>query len=83
MIELLGELVEKEPVIGNKRPGPEVVLDKFENMGFDPDVWTPDAEQLRDHEEFFETQPYQEVGYEDRRTSSQSSKVRGTDRRWR
>lgn len=66
MVGLLGELVDEETVIGNERPGQEVIIDKFEGMGLEPDVWTPDVEQLREHEAFFETQPYQEVGYEDR-----------------
>lgn len=66
MVDLLGDLVSKKTVIGNERPGQEVIIDKFEQMGLDPDVWTPDVEQLREHEAFFETQPYQEVGYDDR-----------------
>jgi acetylornithine deacetylase len=66
MVDFLGDLVEKETVIGNERPGQEVVIDVFEEMGLAPDVWTPDVEELRTHEAFFETQPYQEVGYEDR-----------------
>lgn len=66
MIELLGDLVERETVIGNERPGQEVIIDTFEEMGLEPDVWTPQIEQLCDHEAFFKTQPYQEVGYENR-----------------
>ncbi|WP_114578989.1 ArgE/DapE family deacylase [Saliphagus sp. LR7] len=66
MVKLLGSLVDKETVIGNEGPGQEVVIDKFEKMSLEPDVWIPDVDDLREHEGFFETQPYQEVGYEDR-----------------
>lgn len=66
MIDLLGDLVAAETVIGNEQPGQEVIIDTFRSMGLDPDVWTPDIEELRDHELFFETQPYQDVGYDDR-----------------
>ncbi|MEF8813712.1 MAG: ArgE/DapE family deacylase [Halovenus sp.] len=66
MVAFLGDMIDKETVIGNELPGQEVVIDKFESMGLEPDVWSPDVEELRDHEAFFETQPYQEVGYEAR-----------------
>ena len=66
MLELLEELVSKETVIGNEKPGQEVMIRKFEEMGLEPDIWEPDVEELQQHEAFFETQPYQEVGYEDR-----------------
>jgi acetylornithine deacetylase len=66
MVGFLADLVEQETVIGNERPGQEVVIEKFESMGLSPDVWTPDADSLRNHEAWFETQPYQEVGYDDR-----------------
>lgn len=35
-------------------------------MGLDPDVWEPSAEDLEDHEAYFETSSYEDVGYEDR-----------------
>ncbi len=66
MVGLLEDLVGEMTVIGNERPGQEVIIEKFDEMGLESDVWTPDAEQLRQHEAFFETQAYQEVGYEDR-----------------
>lgn len=66
MVAFLGDMVDKKTVIGNEKPGQEVVIEQFESMGLEPDVWTPDVEQLREHEGFFETQPYQEVGYDDR-----------------
>lgn len=66
MVDFLADMVDKRTVIGNEKPGQEVVVEKFEDMGLEPDVFTPDVETLRDHEAFFETQPYQEVGYDDR-----------------
>jgi acetylornithine deacetylase len=56
MVSFLGDMIDKKTVIGNERPGQEVVVDKFESMGLEPDVWTPDVEKLREHEAFFETQ---------------------------
>lgn len=66
MVALLRALVERETVIGNEGPGQAVIVDAFEDMGLSPDVWTPDVTTLSEHEAFFETQPYQAVGYEDR-----------------
>lgn len=66
MIDLLADLVDKKTVVGNEKPGQDVIVDKFERMDLSPDVWTPDVDTLREHEAFFETQPYLEVGYDDR-----------------
>jgi len=66
MIGLLEDLVGQQTVIGNEGPGQQVIVERFEEMGLDPDVWTPDVDRLRKHEAFFETQAYQDVGYEDR-----------------
>jgi acetylornithine deacetylase len=66
MIDLLDGLVGERTVTGHEGPGQEIVAETFEEMGLEPDVWTPDADRLREHEAFFETQAFQEVGYEDR-----------------
>lgn len=66
MLSFLSDLVDAKTVTGNERPGQSIVIEKFESMGLDPDVWTPSAEDLKDHEAFFETQAYQERGYEGR-----------------
>lgn len=66
LVELTGALVEAKSVTGHERPAQDVVADRLEAIGLDPDVWEPDAERLRDHEAFFETSSYVEYGYDDR-----------------
>lgn len=66
MVDLLSRLVAAETVTGNERPGQEVVIGEFEGLGLDPDVWEPAVENLRDHEGFFETSTFGQVGYEGR-----------------
>ncbi len=66
MVTLLGELVGERTEIGHEASGQEIMIETFEGMGLEPDVWTPDVDALRKHEAFFETQAYQAVGYDDR-----------------
>ncbi len=63
MLDLLSDLVAARTVTGNERPGQEVLLERFEGFGPDPDVWEPDPERLRDHEGYFETSSFVERGY--------------------
>ena len=66
LLAFLSDLVAAETVTGHEGPGQDVVIERFESMGLSPDVWTPDADALRDHEAFFETSAYAAVGYEGR-----------------
>ena len=66
LVALLDDLVAARSVTGEEAPAQEVVIESFESLGLDPDVWEPDAEALREHESFFETSSFTEVGYEDR-----------------
>lgn len=66
LVSFLSDLVEAQTVTGHERPAQELMVDRFESLGLDPDVWEPSAEVLRDHEAFFETSSYADVGYEDR-----------------
>jgi len=66
LIEFLSRLVAAESLPGEERPAQEVMVERFESLGLEPDVWDADAEALRDHPGFFETTPYLEYGYEDR-----------------
>jgi len=66
LVELLADLVAENTVAGNEAAGQEVIIDEFESLGLDPDVWEPDADALRGHPGFFETTSYKEHGYEGR-----------------
>lgn len=66
LLSFLESMVEAETITGNEQPGQEVVIEKFESLGLEPDVWEPDVDNLRDHEGFFETSTFTEVGYEGR-----------------
>jgi len=66
LLELLETLVETRTVTGNEGPGQEVVVDRLESIGLEPDVWEPDPRRLRDHEGYFETSSFVDVGYEGR-----------------
>lgn len=62
----LARLVEEKTVAGNEQAGQKHVIEKFESLGLKPDVWEPDAANLRNHPGFFETTGYQKHGYEGR-----------------
>lgn len=66
LVSLVEELVEAKSVTGDEKPAQDVVVDRLESLGLDPDVWEPDADELRDHEAFFETSSYEAVGYDGR-----------------
>lgn len=66
MVAFLADLVAARSVTGNEAPAQEVVIETFEDLGLDPDVWEPDVETLREHEAFFETSSFVEVGYDGR-----------------
>jgi acetylornithine deacetylase len=66
LVRFLSDLVAAETVTGNEKPGQDVVAAEFEAMGLEPDVWEPSADDLRDHEAFFETSTFADVGYEGR-----------------
>ena len=66
MVALLGEMVAARSVTGEEAPAQDVVIEAFEGLGLEPDVWEPDAEALRGHDAFFETSSFAEVGYEGR-----------------
>ncbi len=66
MVEFLADLVSRKSTPGNERVGQELMIERFEGMGLEPDVWDADVDALRDHPGFFETTPYLEYGYEDR-----------------
>jgi len=66
LVAFLTDLVETPTVTGEEAPGQEHVVERFESMGLDPDVWEPSAAALRDHDAFFETSSHERVGYEGR-----------------
>lgn len=66
LLSFLSDLVEAQSVTGEEAPAQDVMIDRFESMGLEPDVWEPSADALRDHEGFFETSSYADVGYEGR-----------------
>ena len=66
LVDLLGELVAARTVTGDEAPGQAVVADRLEAMDLDPDVWEPSADELADHEGYFETSSYEAYGYEGR-----------------
>ena len=66
MLSTLTDLVETPSVSGHEREAQEVVTEKVESMGLEVDVWEPDADELRDHPAYFDTNTYEEHGFEDR-----------------
>ncbi|WP_254536056.1 ArgE/DapE family deacylase [Halomarina litorea] len=66
MVEFLSDLVAARTVTGNEGPGQELLVERFEALGLEPDVWEPDPGRLRDHEGYFETSSFARVGYEGR-----------------
>ena len=66
MLSFLADLVETPSVSGHERAAQEVVVEKLESLGLDVDVWEADVESLRDHPGYFDTNTYEEYGYEDR-----------------
>jgi acetylornithine deacetylase len=66
MVDFLRTLVGTPSVTGDEAAVQEHVVEKFESLGLDPDVWEPDADALRDHPGYFETTSFVEHGYEGR-----------------
>ncbi|GAA0256083.1 ArgE/DapE family deacylase [Haladaptatus pallidirubidus] len=66
LVELVTDLVEAQTVTGDEKPGQAVVIDRLESMGLEPDVWEPSANELAEHEGYFQTSSYDAVGYDDR-----------------
>ena len=66
LLDFLSDLVAAETVTGHEKPGQDVVEKKFESMELDPDVFEPDADELRSHDGFFETNAFEQYGYEGR-----------------
>lgn len=66
LLDFLERLVEQPSVTGNEAPAQDVVIEEFESLGLDPDVWEPDPEELAGHPGYFETSSFGEQGYEGR-----------------
>jgi acetylornithine deacetylase len=66
MLSFLADLVETPSVSGHEKAAQEVVVEKLESMGLEVDVWEPDVDDLRDHPGYFDTNTYEEHGYDDR-----------------
>jgi acetylornithine deacetylase len=66
MVDFLRTLVRTPSVTGDEAAVQEHVVEKFESLGFTPDVWEPDPDVLRDHPAYFETTSFVEHGYEGR-----------------
>lgn len=66
LVELVTNLVEAKTVTGNEAPAQDIVTDRLESLGLEPDVWEPSADDLESHEGYFETSSYVDVGYEGR-----------------
>ena len=77
MVAFLSDLVAARSVTGDEAPAQDVVIPAFEDLGLGPDVWEADAEALREHESFFETPSFVEVGYEGR--PNVAAVLEGTD----
>jgi len=58
--------VAAKTVTGDEAPAQEVIIDRLETMNLEPDVWEPSADNLADHEGYFETSSYEAYGYEGR-----------------
>jgi acetylornithine deacetylase len=66
LLALLERLVERRSVTGEEGDAQALVVEEFESLGLEPDVWEPDADELREHPGFFETSSFQDRGYEGR-----------------
>jgi len=76
LLNLLGDLVAAKTVTGDEAPAQEVIIDRLETMNLEPDVGEPSADNLADHEGYFETSSYEAYGYEGRpNVAARASKV--------
>lgn len=64
--ETLSDLVATRTMTGSEGPGQARMVEEFEALGLEPDVWEPEVGDLRDHPAFFETTSFLEEGYEGR-----------------
>ncbi|WP_134670221.1 ArgE/DapE family deacylase [Halorussus marinus] len=80
MLSLLADLIEEPSVSGHEKAAQSVVVEKLESMGLDVDVWEPDVEALRDHPGYFDTNTYEEHGYDDRPNVAATVEGTGTGR---
>jgi acetylornithine deacetylase len=66
MLNLLSELVSARTVTGNEKPGQEIIVDQFESLGFEPNIWEPESDRLQNHDGYFETSSFESQGYKGR-----------------
>lgn len=78
MVETLSELVSTETVTGDEQPGQEILVEHFESLGLDPDVWEPEPDRLRGHDGYFETSSFERQGYDGRPNVAARLPGRGT-----
>jgi acetylornithine deacetylase len=61
-LEFLREMVRQPSVLGQEKGVQELIFERLEGLGLNPEMWDLDLEQLRQHPAFGEL----DVGYEDR-----------------
>ncbi|MFO7837591.1 MAG: ArgE/DapE family deacylase [Candidatus Thorarchaeota archaeon] len=66
LVNLLQDLVRIPSVSGKEYDVQVRVQQEFEQMGLFPEMVYPDIEDLREHEDYFETTSFKEYEYEDR-----------------
>lgn len=66
LFALTERLVSAKSIVGDEAPAQAVVIEEFESLGLEPDVWEPDLESLSDHPGFFVTSSYEDHGYDGR-----------------
>ncbi|MCE7734513.1 MAG: ArgE/DapE family deacylase [Candidatus Heimdallarchaeota archaeon] len=66
LIELTQSLVAIPSISGKEYDGQSFLFKKFEEMGLEPSYANPSIEDLRKHEDFFETTCFTKYGYENR-----------------
>lgn len=66
LVEFLSKLVAAESIPGKEQPAQAVMRKKFESLELNIDAWEPDIEDLEHHPAFFETNTYEEYGYDGR-----------------
>lgn len=66
LVSLVSDFVSEPSISGHEEAAQKVVMGELESLGLDIDSWEPDVDNLRDHPAYFDTNTYEEYGYENR-----------------
>lgn len=78
LIQLTQELVKIPSITGEEKKVQLFLYDKLKNLGMKSELVFPDVNELRKHEDYFETTSFEKFGYEDRPNVFYTLKGEGT-----